>query len=265
MSKKALCVGINDYPYGEENDLRGCLNDAHGWAQLLKTHFGFTDVKLLLDAQATKANILAGLKDLLAGAKAGDVLVFTNASHGTYVADKDGDEPKYDEAICPYDVDKNLIIDDELRVLFAGLPKGVSLTVISDSCHSGSVTRAVVGDTPDQRRHRFLHPSLRGAKALSTAELKAADKKKEKYPEEGMNEILLSGCKSNQYSSDATIDGQPHGAMTYYAIKAITEANYQLTYEELLAQLVPALDEEGYDQVPQLEGKALHKQKQIFT
>lgn len=265
MNKKALCVGINDYPYGDENDLKGCVNDAHDWSQLLKTHFGFTDVKVLLDAQATKSNILAGLKGLLDGAKAGDVLVFTNASHGTYVADKDGDEPKYDEAICPYDVDKNLIIDDELRVLFANLPKGVSLTVISDSCHSGSVTRAVVEGTPDQRRHRFLSPALRGEKVLSAAELKAAGKKKEKFPEEGMNEVLLSGCKSNQYSSDASINGKFHGAMSYYAIKAITEANYKLTYEELRTALVPALEDEGYDQAPQLEGKAAHKQKQIFT
>lgn len=265
MAKKALCVGINDYPYGDQNDLNGCVNDARDWARLLKRHFGFTDVKLLLDAKATKANILAGLKDLLAGAKAGDALVFTNASHGTYVADNDGDEPKYDEALCPYDVDKNLILDDELRVLFAGLPKGVSLTVISDSCHSGSVTRAAVDNTPDQRRRRFLHPALRGAKALTQAELNKAAKKKEKFPEEGMNEILLSGCKSNQYSSDAHIDGKFHGAMSYYAIKAITAANYQITYEELLAELIPLLEEEGYDQVPQLEGKAAHKQRQLFT
>jgi metacaspase-1 len=265
MAKKALCVGINDYPYGNENDLNGCVNDAREWAQLLKKHFGFTDVKLLLNAQATKANILASLKDLLADAKAGDVLVFTNASHGTYVADTDGDEPKYDEALCPYDVDKNLILDDELRVLFADLPKGVGLTVISDSCHSGSVTRAVVGDTPDQRRRRFLHPALRGAKALTPAELNKAARKKEKFPEEGMNEILLSGCKSNQYSSDALIGSKFQGAMSYYAIKAITEANYQLTYEELLTELIPLLEEEGYDQIPQLEGKAAHKRKQIFT
>ncbi|WP_349769079.1 caspase family protein, partial [Zoogloea sp.] len=27
MSKKALCIGINDYP-GTQNDLSGCVNDA---------------------------------------------------------------------------------------------------------------------------------------------------------------------------------------------------------------------------------------------
>lgn len=260
MAKKALCVGINNYP-GSQNDLQGCVNDAHDWARLLKDHFGFTDVQTLLDAQATKSNIMAGLQKLLAGAKAGDVLVFTNASHGTYVADTDGDEPKFDEAICPYDFEKNLIVDDELRVLFAGLPKGVSLTVISDSCHSGSVTRA----PGDQRRYRFLPPSARGGKTLSAAEFKAASKKKEKFPEEGMHEVLLSGCKSNQLSADADINGKFHGAMSYYAIKTITEANYQITYAELAEQLVAALEDENYDQTPQLEGKVANKRKQIFT
>ena len=31
MSKKALCIGINDYP-GTQNDLSGCVNDANDWA-----------------------------------------------------------------------------------------------------------------------------------------------------------------------------------------------------------------------------------------
>ena len=141
MAKKALCVGINDYPY-DGSDLNGCINDAMGWAELLVGHYDFpaSDVRLMLDAEATKANILAALKNLLAGAKSGDVLVFTNASHGTYIADTSGDEPRYDEAICPYDCATNLIVDDELRELFTGLTKGVHLVVISDSCFSGTVT-----------------------------------------------------------------------------------------------------------------------------
>ena len=48
MRKKALCVGINDYPY-EGNDLNGCVNDAKAWAKLLADHFDFpqSDVRVL--------------------------------------------------------------------------------------------------------------------------------------------------------------------------------------------------------------------------
>jgi hypothetical protein len=122
MAKKALCVGIN-YK-GSGNDLNGCINDANAWADLLVAHFDFPkpDVKLLLETDATKVNIVAGLKALLAGAQSGDVLVFQNSSHGTYVVDQGSDEPdRYDEAICPYDFRHDLILDDELREIFSSI------------------------------------------------------------------------------------------------------------------------------------------------
>ena len=267
MTKKALCVGINDYPFGEENDLKGCVNDANDWSKLLRNHYDFTDVKQLLDSDATKANILAGLKDLLANASDGDVLVFTNASHGTYLADEDKDEPKFDEAICPHDTDSNLLIDDELRDLFLNIPKGVRLTVISDSCHSGSVTRVKENE---YRRNRQLNPELLKRRTLSDEEMAKARKnaratKKDKFPESGMNEILLSGCKSSQTSADAYIANDYHGAMSYYAIQAIADAGYKLTYKELHDALLPLLEDEHYDQIPQLEGKDENKERQIFT
>jgi metacaspase-1 len=262
MTKKALCVGINDYPFGETNDLKGCINDANDWAGLLKNHFDFTDVKQLLDADATKANLIKGLKNLLKGAKAGDVLVFTNASHGTYNADRDGDEPDYDEAICPHDTDSNLLLDDELRELFADIPKQVMLTVISDSCHSGSVTRVVVNE---YRRSRQLDPRVWGGRSLSSDQLRAAGKSKEKFPESRMKEILLSGCKSNQTSADAFINKDYHGAMSYHAIKAITDAKYKITYAQLHKRLLSMLEDAMYEQVPQLEGKNTNKNRQIFT
>jgi metacaspase-1 len=272
MAKKALCVGINDYPY-DGSDLNGCVNDARAWAELLTAHYDFpsSDVTLLLDSQATKANVMDGLKALLAGAQSGDVLVFTNSSHGTYVADTSGDEPMYDEAICPYDCAENLIVDDELReLLAASLPKGVNLTIIPDSCSSGTVTRAAVSEfipglkTPDDRRVRFLSPALRGQPVLENP-WKATAGSKAKYPESGMKEILLSGCTDKEYSYDALIDGVYHGAMTYFALKAITEAKYQITYRQLHDRLLFLLDNAGYPQHPQLEGRTVNKKRQIFT
>ena len=271
MAKKALCVGINDYP-GDGADLNGCVNDANAWASLLVEQFEFpsTDVKLLLDDAAPKSAMMDGLKKLLAGAAAGDVLVFTNSSHGTYLADTSGDEPAYDEALCPYDVDQSLIVDDELRELFAGLPKGVSFTIISDSCHSGTVTRAALVEnipwlrTPDDRRVRFLHPSLIGRAVLSNP-FHATDRTKTKYPQSKMKEVLVSGCTASEYSYDALIQGTYHGAMTFFAIKAIRDANYKITYSQLRTRLNYLLDEAQYPQHPQLEGNSTRKKKQIFS
>ena len=271
MSKKALCVGINDYPY-EGNDLNGCVNDANAWADLLVKHYGFakSDVNLLIDAQATKAAILDALQTLVAEAIAGDILVFTNSSHGTYIADTSGDEPMYDEAMCPFDCADNLLVDDELRKLIANLPKGVHLTVISDSCFSGTVTRAALNEavpglkTPDDRRVRFLSPALRGKPILENP-WKAKSKSKGKYPESKMKEILLSGCSDKEYSYDAFIDGKYHGAMTYFALQAIQAAAYKITLQQLHTRLINVLDDAGYPQHPQLEGRASNKKQLIFT
>lgn len=270
MVKRAFCVGINDYPY-DGSDLNGCVNDARAWADLLTTHFDFpsTDVKLIEDAEATKANILAGLKNLLAGAQAGDVLVFTNSSHGSYLAEQGGDEAKYDEIVCPYDIADNALVDDELRGLFTALPVGVHAVAIMDNCFSGTVTRAALDEnvpirTPDDRRVRFLSPALRGGRVLSNP-WRAMPTRVEKYPESGMTEVLLSGCTDKEYSYDALIEGTYHGAMTYHAIKAIREANYQITYLQLHDRLTYLLEETNYQQHPQLEGRLENKKRQIFT
>lgn len=80
-----------------------------------------------------------------------------------------------------------------------------------------------------------------------------------------MKEILLSGCKSNQTSADAYINNDYHGAMSYHAIKAITDAKYSLTYANLRQRLVSLLEDENYEQIPQLEGTDEFKSRLIFT
>jgi hypothetical protein len=264
--RRALCVGINDYPY-DGSDLNGCVNDARGWADVLKTRFQFTEVTLLLDQEATKARVLDGLKDLLTGASAGDELVFTNSSHGSYVADTDGDEERYDEIVCPYDIADNHILDDDLRQLFSNVAPGVNVSVILDNCFSGTATRAAVSDilpgmrTPDDRRVRFLSPALRGGKVLENP-WRARPNSEVKHPESKMREILLTGCTDREYSYDARIDGKYHGAMSYYALQAIAEADGHLTFQQLHDRIVNLIVD--YPQSPQLEGSRAGKKRPLF-
>jgi hypothetical protein len=53
--------------------------------------------------------------------------------------------------------------------------------------------------------------------------------------------------------------------MTYHAIKAITDADYKITYRELSDRLTPMLEKAGYQQHPQLEGESRSKHRQLFT
>ena len=244
--KRAVCIGINNYP-GIFNDLKGCVNDAQDWSALLEG-FGFETI-LMLDSQATRTNIKAELQSLVEITNAGDIAVFTYSGHGTQVADTSSDEgDSYDEAICAYDGN---IIDDELRGLLEGLHPQATLIVISDSCFSGSVTR-LAGETAIPR---FIRP------AFSTAGM--TPKRPFLLPESDMPELLISGCTDSEYSYDAEFDGRPNGAMTALAIRVIQQ-NPNVTYREFYVGLRNLLPSNDYPQTPQLEGSDANKDRKLF-
>ena len=244
--KQAVCVGINNYP-GIFNDLKGCVNDANDWSALLQG-FGFT-ISVILDAQATKANVKAALQGLVNSTNAGDIAVFTYSGHGTQVADRNSDEgDPYDEAIYLYD---GTVIDDELRTILQGIHPQATLVVISDSCFSGSVTRLA----GEKAVPRFIPPTT------STAGMVA--RRSFLLPEADMPEILISGCSDSEYSYDAEFNGRPNGAMTALAIRVINQ-NPNVTYREFYAGLRALLPSNDYPQTPQLEGSDANKDRKLF-
>lgn len=265
--KRALCIGINDYP-GDRNDLNGCVNDARNWSQLLIDQFDFprSAVTVLTNEEGTKQRFLDAVRSLMAKTTRGDVLVLTVSAHGSYVADTSGDEPMYDEVIVPHDSSQADITDDELRTLFADLGSGVSLTVIADTCFSGSVTRAApLREPPDKRRVRFLSPAARGQPVLTGEQLRLARSRRSAlYPESGMKELLLAAANDKQYATDAFIDGNYAGAMSHFAMQIIRDANYQISWSELHRRLIDLIAAD-YSQDPQLEGTDANKAKQVFT
>ena len=272
MAKKAVCVGINDYP-GSNNDLSGCVNDANDWAELLSNKFQFgNNVSLLTDSSATKSKILEALGDLVSNAKGGDVVVFTYSGHGTWVYDQgERDESdNRDEAICAYDGN---ILDDEIRGIIRQIEPDAHLTIISDSCHSGTVTRnQLEGAYAREHRRteenapkpRYMPPPniVTTADALITREMPI--RRRFLYPESSMPEVLLTGCNARQYSYDAFIDGRFNGAMTAFTIRLI-KSNPSQTYQELHKQLRQVLPNAQYPQSPQLEGSKSNISRPLFT
>lgn len=265
MSKKALCIGINDYP-GTQNDLSGCVNDATDWAAALTTR-GFT-VTQLIDAQATKAAMVAGIGGLVSGAAKGDTLVITYSGHGTWVPDLNGDEPDCrDEGLCPWDIGAGkVLLDDELAPLLANRAAGVRVLLISDSCHSGSVTR---GDNADldagMPRARFLPPEV-WMKAEDLPAPRAA-----RLPAVGGltrsgGDLLLAGCTDTQFSWDTRFKGRPNGAFTYYALKALAALPASATYQDWFKKITPAyLPTNQLPQNPQIFGTRTARAWKVFA
>lgn len=224
MAKRALCVGINDYP-GTEMDLSGCVNDAGDWHNVLEQR-GYA-VRLLRNEEATASRILAALATTLEDAGEDGRIVFTFSGHGSWLPDADRDEPDArDEMLCPYDVMEDAcVLDDDLHRLFSRKPRGARVFMIADCCHSGSVARyAPAPAQPDAGvvvKARFLPPYLlaRGDRAMERAidrAVRTPAPTRQSYPA-----LLLSGCRDTEFSYDTSFDGRPNGALTRTAIDAL--------------------------------------------
>lgn len=276
MARKALCIGINNYP-GTGMDLQGCVNDATDWAAEL-TARGFK-VASLLDEQATKAAMMKAMGDLIGKASKGDTLVITFSGHGTYQPDTDGDEVDgLDEALCPYDlqIQGEALTDDEIHTLFLTRKSGVRIVLISDSCHSGTVTRAAKAEKDADSRPRFmpmgnwlpdkLLPKNRAGKVAATMTGPVGTSPLAAACSNALGDLLLSGCKEgpNNFSYDARIKGRFNGAFTHYALKALKSMKPGATYADWHKTITKYLPSASYPQSPQLVGSTGARKGKIF-
>jgi metacaspase-1 len=285
--KKALLVGINTFANYSQFTLNGCVNDAKDMAALYKDLLGFktSEMTILTDAQATKANIMANLKAMVADANAGKLgyLVFSLSSHGTQMNDTSGDEPDgKDEAFVPYDIAEkrgswdrsHIISDDELHDLFVQLPANALLEVYLDTCHSGTGLRGAEFG-PYAPRARYIAPpdhefgekttKMRGftlsGPPSSTAKKGAVRTGKNAIA--GAHHMLWTGCKSNETSAGAYFNGRYNGALTYYLIKVMRDTKNKLSRKDVIAKM-RTLMQSKFAQRPQLEGNATNRAQAII-
>jgi hypothetical protein len=69
--------------------------------------------------------------------------------------------------------------------------------------------------------------------------------------------VQFSGCRNDQTSADAFIDGQPSGALSYALVKCMNEQGTEQTYSELLVNIRTVMQQGKYSQVPQLSTGAI--------
>jgi hypothetical protein len=287
-NKKALLVGINYF--GSKSELRGCINDVQNVKSMITQKFGFEEdaahMLVLTDDQQgrkspTRENIIHGMKWLIEGAKDGDSLFFHFSGHGGTQTDKDGDEADgKDETIIPVDyLTKGMIVDDDIHsMLVAPLPKGVRITAVMDCCHSGSVFDLPYSYKVDgsleiieiDNRKEAINAAIAAGKALiDGAKLEAAthganaimniikmnqpqgEKKPVVIKKSLADVIQFSGCRDEQCSADANIDGKSTGAMSWALITCIEEFGMNQTYTQLLGNIRSKLAAK-YSQVPQM-------------
>ena len=255
MSDKALLVGINRYT---QAPLMGCVNDVSMQAELLVSKFGFDEssIRLLIDERATKDSILERLQWLVSDIRPGDRCFFHYSGHGTQMATRDfqGEVDGLDEAICPVDFtwsNQNVIRDKDFVSIFGKIPEGVKFNWTSDSCHSGDLTRDISDMKP--RIPRRIPAPLDIEWRIRTAK-KMKLQKPRAFVADSLDVGFVSGCKSNQTSSDTMVGTTNCGAFTYFFCKVMKKSNKKTPLAEVVAEISKELKSNGYTQEPQVEG-----------
>lgn len=278
MAKRAVLIGINRYQVPGA-DLRGCVNDVKNLQQVLIKYYGFParGITTLTDTKATKKAMQAAIKKLIISGKKGDILFLHYSGHGSNVPDDNGDEADHrDEILCPTNLDWNdPLRDDWLRATFNKLRAGVSLTVIMDCCHSGTITRTITPlDAPI--KERFLPcpldlmatesgRNLRGTLRGQLGKAPRGRKRRSDIVHADIQEMLITGCRDTQTSADAHIGGTFNGALTYCLVESIKATQGKLTYRELHQHTTAKLKKLDFDQVPQLEGQRTSFDRPFFS
>lgn len=262
--KRSLHFGINDYP-GTNSDLHGCVNDAHDWQDELNKR-GFSST-IFLDSQCTKAKMVEEFEKIVDLTGPDDIAVITYSGHGTWVPDMNNDEADgRDEALCPYDIGKGqVLLDDELVQIFNKRGYSARIIFISDSCHSGTVSRAVPNflDTDEDPVARYLAPEvfIHDEFTLDAARRVENDVDNCKPPAAA---VLMSGCKDTEYSYDANFNGKPNGAFTFIALQELAKLDENAGYCDWFKAIRKSLPHPRYPQTPQLQGNKLQKKWKIF-
>ena len=256
----ALTIGLNAvdprHYAGWSGRLQACEADAHDMADIARAR-KFT-VQPLLSRRATRRAVLAGIARAAAALRPGDIFLLTYSGHGGQVPDRSHDEPDLqDETWCLYDGE---LIDDEINRALAHFRAGVRVLVLSDSCHSGTVTKAMfyaargaAGAGPraagaeriryrnmprevalrTYRAHRAMYDKLQDAiKGDPRAAVRAAV-------------ILISGCQDNQLSQD----GDFNGLFTASLLRVWKEGRFKGSYRTLHSAIVNSMPP---DQTPKL-------------
>jgi metacaspase-1 len=251
---KSLHIGLNAVDpasYGAPYELKACEADARDMARIAKARGATT--KLLLTDAATTDGVLEAIAAASSELEEGDLFFLTYSGHGGQVQDVDGDEEddQLDETWCLFD---SQLRDDDISTALASFAEGVHILMLSDSCHSGTVSRGIALERDEKlnaeaaakekrlpldatKREFAQHANKYQARAvIPQSEVKATG-------------VLISGCRDNQTS----MDGDANGAFTAAFLSAWEDGDFEGNHSDLHEAVQKILKEQDYEQVPNLQ------------
>ncbi|NCR15939.1 MAG: DUF4384 domain-containing protein [Microcystis aeruginosa LL13-03] len=258
--KRALLVGVNNYPDTRWITLEGAVNDVKLQQELLIHRFGFQSDQILLltDHEAARENILQAFEEhLIKWAQPGDVVVFHFSGHGSQVFDpdqifQDGQVSTIvpvDSILPPGYPNKGGKVNDITGHTLWLLMQAINtenVTFILDSCHSGGARKGIltVRSRPGNRElNRTENSNIQllaspqeqeyQKQLMSRLNLTASDLATER--KKGVPKgIMLAAARNDQAAIDASFGDTAAGIFTYI----LTRYLWQQTGGESVSQVM---------------------------
>ncbi|MFT4796796.1 MAG: hypothetical protein ACJAYE_002985 [Candidatus Azotimanducaceae bacterium] len=209
------------------------------------------DSSILNTTQATRSAVIKGVRAVAAELTAGDIFFLSYSGHGGQVRDVNFDEADgADETWCLFD---GQLIDDELNVLWQTFDPLVRILVLSDSCHSGTVTRNQPQVTmPSGELALKLYgtesPSFRYMPRVEAQRTYGQNAQfydgiqrglSTSQTGEGPMVLLISGCRDDQLS----VEGWDHGLFTSALLEVWNEGQFEGNYQSFYDQVLKSMPE----------------------
>jgi serine protease inhibitor len=289
----ALLIGINCYYPNRLSDgssyrnLEGAVGDVKATRSFLQTLRKVPDDHILQltstlnpetgepieppEQLPTYANIIQRFKELGTLAPVGSQVYIHYSGHGgrsrtNYPQLKGGDRG-IDESLVPMDIgqtDGQYVRDVELGALLKELVKrGLIVTVVLDSCHSGEATRGesavrglgTIDETPRPVSHlvntpealaEAWEPAAEGTRALQSGWLSQTQ-----------GYVVIAACRPNEYAFEYAFDPDSRdrsGALTHWLLDTLRQQTGSMTYKDLHDRLNGKIRSQFAQQTPMLVG-----------
>ena len=175
-----------------------------------------------------------------------------------------------DETLVPTDIGKSTarhLRDIELaKLLERMVDKGLIVTLVLDSCHSGGATR---GDDCDIRGLDTIDTTVRPTESLVATEAELTQTWEAITTPETRNlslgsgwlpqpkgYVLLAACRQNELAYEYAFNGQEkNGALTYWLLDTLYSLEPGLTYKVLHDRIFAKINSQFERQTPQLQGE----------
>ncbi len=329
----ALLIGIDAYLENRLPDggfypqLGGCVRDVTRMEEFLRTALGVPAERIIkLTASLPEApppsrgssptwlppvepperwptyeNMMAAFQQVTAAASPGAEVYIHYSGHGgravTHFPEKKGKDG-WDEALVPLDIGTpraRYIRDLEMaRLIKTMVDKGLRVSLVFDSCHSGGAVRAAAfargahkangkaaADTTSRPRDSLVasredllaswtgRPVVEDRRAVpggvvmrggGGALRNGGGVMRDAYASDewlpgAKGFVLLAACRDQESAYECAFDGQVSGALTHWLLDALAQREPDLTYKDLHNRLVAKVHGEELRQTPVILGE----------